>query len=257
MGRRLRPQGSPDAWRRVIGVVANAKVGSVYEDPTPMFYVAAEQLGLFPAFTVVVRTADDPKPLLPALRAALREAGPELPLERLSTIESHLDEALAGSRTAATFMGGFSLVALLLASMGVYAMVSFSVAGRSGEMGIRVAMGAPRLRLIAMVVGESLVGGGGAPGRARGGACGRGLLARRWRPRPGHADRSRAPAHRRRGGRVMAARVARISRQSGGCAEGAVSRRAVEVFLASPAPAAVSGGAAACCKGPTEGPSVT
>jgi ABC-type antimicrobial peptide transport system permease subunit len=87
----------------------------------------------------------------------LRDVGLTLPIERLTAMEAHLGEALAQSRTAATLMSGFSLLALLLATMGIYAMVAFSVAGRAGEMGVRSAMGAPRARLIVMVVGESLV----------------------------------------------------------------------------------------------------
>ena len=156
VGRRIRPQTQVDAWRTVVGVVGDAKVASVREAPTPMYFVPAERGGS-PVFTIVVRTERDPAALLGPLRAALRESGDALPLARLGTMEDHLGAGLAGSRAVASFMDGFSLLALLLASLGVYAMVSFSVASRAGEMGVRVAMGAPRARLVGMVVGESLV----------------------------------------------------------------------------------------------------
>ena len=90
------------------------------------------------------------------VKGAFTEAGPALPLERLTTMEAHLGDALAGSRMAATLMGSFSLVALLLASLGVYATISNSVAARRVEMGVRAALGAPRSRMVGMVMAESL-----------------------------------------------------------------------------------------------------
>ena len=124
--------------------------------PTPILYLSVEQRGLFPVLTVVVRTDGDAALLLPALRGALREVGPALPLNRLTTMEAHLGDALAGSRMVATLMSSFSLLALLLASLGVYATISNSVAARRGEMGVCAALGAPRSRLVAMVMAESL-----------------------------------------------------------------------------------------------------
>ena len=105
-----------------------------------MFYLSAEQRGLFPVLTFVVRTDGDAASLLPGLRGALRETGPALPLDRLTTMDAHLGNALAGSRMVATLMGSFSLLALLLASLGVYATISYSVAARGVEMGVRAAL---------------------------------------------------------------------------------------------------------------------
>ena len=120
-----------------------------------MFYLSAEQRGLFPVLTFVVRTDGDAASLLPGLRGALRETGPALPLDRLTTMDAHLGNALAGSRMVATLMGSFSLLALLLASLGVYATISYSVAARGVEMGVRAALGAPRSRVVAIVMAES------------------------------------------------------------------------------------------------------
>jgi ABC-type antimicrobial peptide transport system permease subunit len=75
---------------------------------------------------------------------------------RLATLESAMGDALSGARTTAALIGGFSLLALLLASLGIYAVVSFTVARRAAEMGIRVALGAASRSLVAMVVAESL-----------------------------------------------------------------------------------------------------
>ncbi|HUH14175.1 MAG TPA: ABC transporter permease [Longimicrobiales bacterium] len=156
LGGRIRSEGRQGPWGQVVGVVADAKVSDLREAPTPMIYYAAEQDGVR-SFTVVARTGADPAALTGALRSALRDVRPSLPVTRLGSLEAHLGDALAGPRAAAALMGAFSLLALLLASFGVYAVVSFAVARRTQEIGIRAALGATRARLVSMVVGESLV----------------------------------------------------------------------------------------------------
>jgi predicted permease len=155
LGGRIRAQGSPDAWREVVGVVSDVKVTDLQEPPTPMIYYSADQAGVN-FFAVVARTSGDPAALTTALRGALREVRPSLPVVRLLPLEVHLGETLAGPRAAAVLMGSFSLLALLLATLGVYAVVSFTVERRTQEIGIRAALGAARSRLVGMVVGESL-----------------------------------------------------------------------------------------------------
>ena len=155
VGGRTRPQGSPDAWREVVGVVADTRVRSLQEPPTPMIYFSAEQFGLN-AFYMVVRTDGDPEALTGEMRAVLRDVGSSLPITRIGTMESHLGEALNAPRTGAQLMGVFGLLALILASLGIYAVVSFAVDRRSAELGIRIALGAARQRIIGMVVGETL-----------------------------------------------------------------------------------------------------
>src|SRR5690606_6606770 len=120
---------------------------SVQEPPTPMYFISAER-GAATAFTVVARTEGDPTTLLRPLGDVIRATGPALPLSRLTTMEAHLGDALADAHAAASLMGAFSFLALLLATLGVYAMVSFSVAGRTGELGVRAAMGAGRSQLV-------------------------------------------------------------------------------------------------------------
>ena len=155
IGRRIRPQADPDAWREIIGVVADVKVSDVTEPPTPMFYFSAEQVPLS-GFTVVARTSGDPAALTPALRAALREVRPSLPVTRQGSLEAHVGAGLAAARTGVALMSGFSLLALLLAGLGIYAAVSFSVERRTQEIGVRMALGATHTRLTRMVVGESV-----------------------------------------------------------------------------------------------------
>ena len=153
-GRRLRPQGSPDAWVQVVGVVEDSKVSSLNERATPMLFYPVRQS---PASGyVLVRTDGDAGALLSGLRAELQAVNPDLPLSALGTLASRLAGSLAMPTIAAGMLGAFSLLALLLASLGIYGVVSFAVARRSPEMGIRIALGAKPVRLINMVMREML-----------------------------------------------------------------------------------------------------
>src|SRR5690606_13175704 len=119
LGGRLRPQSAPDDWVPVIGVVADALVGPPGTPPLPMiFYPLAE--GATDRPFVVLRAAVEPASLLPAMRAAVRELDPRLPMNRLDTMAGHMSAALAGPKLAAGVLGLFSALALLLASIGIY-----------------------------------------------------------------------------------------------------------------------------------------
>ncbi|HUG38870.1 MAG TPA: ADOP family duplicated permease [Longimicrobiales bacterium] len=155
IGRQIRPESDETAWRGVVGVVGDVKVSALQEPPRPMLFYSAEQTGLG-AFDLVARTPGDPAALAGPLRDALRDVRPTLPVTRLTTLEAHFGDALAGPRAAAAFMGAFSLLGLLLASLGVYAVVAFTVEARTRELGIRAAMGASRTGLVAMVIRHSL-----------------------------------------------------------------------------------------------------
>ena len=155
VGGRVRPQDNADAWSEVIGVVADVKVTNLQESPTPLLYFSAEQTGAG-AFSVVVRAEADPAALLVALPRALREVRDSLPVTRVDVFETYLAGALGAARMSALLMGAFAGLALLLAGLGVYAAVSFSVERRTQEIGIRVALGATASQLIRMVVRGSL-----------------------------------------------------------------------------------------------------
>lgn len=159
VGGRIRSQGGDGEWREVIGVVGDVSVTDLRQPPTPMVYYSTEQWGVTSYFpvTLVARTRGRPAAITEALRGAVQDTRASLPITRLLTLDAHLGEALSGTRTVATLMGGFSLLALLLAGLGVYAAVAFAVGRRAHELGIRVAVGATSPRLITMVVRESLL----------------------------------------------------------------------------------------------------
>ena len=156
IGRRIRPQSAPDFWIEVVGVVEDVRIRAMTESPTPMFYRPTSQWGLGSAY-FVVRTDGDPATLAATLRSELRELRPALAINELGTLESHLRDGLAPSRIAAMVLGVFSALALLLASLGIYAVVSFAVARRSSELGIRIALGAARGKVLMMVLREIMV----------------------------------------------------------------------------------------------------
>lgn len=151
VGRRMRGQGS-DRWRTVVGVVSDAPVSTLAEDTRPAFYFFEAQIGGLGTPYLVVRTDGDPAALLPQLRGALTDVRSALTVEAQGTLADHFGATLAAPRLAATFLGAFSLLAAVLAGLGIYAVVSFSVAGRAAELGIRMALGARRERVVGMVV---------------------------------------------------------------------------------------------------------
>ncbi len=153
IGRRLRGQGS-DNWRIVVGVVANAPVSTLAEDTRPAFYFTERQTGGIGAPYLVLRTAGDPELLLSAARAEIQATRAAIEIGGQGTMIDHFGESLSGARLATTFLGGFSLLAVLLAGLGIYAVVSFGVARRTAELGIRMALGAGSQRVVRMVLRE-------------------------------------------------------------------------------------------------------
>ncbi len=153
IGHRLRAQSRPDSWRTVIGVVADAPVNNLREPPQPMFYFTAGQAPLRAPY-LVARTDGDPATLLAPMRSVLKAVRGSLSAKEQGTLRDHFGAELSGPRAATTALGLFSLLAVFLASLGIYAVVASGVARRSAELGIRMALGASRGGLIRMVIGE-------------------------------------------------------------------------------------------------------
>src|SRR5262249_58825097 len=106
--------------------------------------------------TIAVRTQTSPLDLAPRIRQALRELDPNLPVVKIDTVDEQLADVLIQERVMATLSGFFGAIALLLACLGLYGVVSYSVGRRTSEIGIRIALGATRAKVLALVVGESL-----------------------------------------------------------------------------------------------------
>lgn len=153
VGRRLRPQGNPDAWSRVIGIASTSKVRSLAEPPTPLLYYVMGGGSLASPY-LLVRSSTDPEGLLAAMSTQLREVNPRLPVVQLRALDDLVGDSVGTSRMSTMVLSLFSGLALLMACLGIYTIVAFSVAGRSSEIGIRMALGAPGNRVVAGVMRE-------------------------------------------------------------------------------------------------------
>jgi predicted permease len=152
IGRRL---GSGDAQVEIVGVVKDAKHGTP-RDRRGVWYVGYRQYpGLMRNLCIVVRTIGDPRAVVNDVRRTLQQLEPLLPILRTDTIEEQLDDALAQERTVATLSLGFGGFAVLLACIGLYAVVANAVVRRTNEIGVRMALGAPRTSVVALVMSHT------------------------------------------------------------------------------------------------------
>jgi predicted permease len=153
IGRRF---GGDTADVEIVGVVRDARVNTVREAPSPMVFYP---LGATPSYvgTMHVRTSGDPLSTAEAIRKALREAEPRLPVARVATITELASETLRQDRLIARLTTVLGALALGLACLGLYGLMSYAVKQRTAELGIRFALGAPRPRVLWMVFRESLL----------------------------------------------------------------------------------------------------
>ena len=137
-------------WQ-IIGIVADGKYRTLREDATPILWRPLTQ-SYVPRLTLIVRTQGEPLVLANAVRGELRALDAGVPLFKVRSLEQHIAAATGEERLAARVAGGFSLVALVLAALGIYAVLAFVVAQRRREIGIRMALGAHRREVLAMIL---------------------------------------------------------------------------------------------------------
>jgi predicted permease len=157
IGKRYRPAGNNKLGDpvEIIGVVENAKSLSLREDMHPTVYVAAGQdANTGESFTFEVRAAaGSPTSLISSVKSTIMEVNRDVSLE-FKTLAIQVDESLARERLLATLSGFFGSLALVLAMIGLYGVVSYNVTRRRNEIGIRMALGAEQSRVLRMVLGE-------------------------------------------------------------------------------------------------------
>lgn len=161
----------------VVGIVADVRHSAVEEASGPEIYLALRQTGDYAAMQLVVRTALPPDTLAQGIRTALRPIDPNLPVRDFQTFQDLVDKAISPRRALLLLLGGFAVFALFLASLGIYAVISYSVTQRVQEIGIRMALGASPGDLQSRIVLRtlSLAGFGLVLGLAASRALSRGL----------------------------------------------------------------------------------
>ena len=167
LGKRVSLRGPGGPFAEVVGVARDGKYRTLGEDPLPFLYVPFAQLYRSP-MTLHVRTSGDPAALLPELRAEVRTLAPGLPIINPTTLEEAASVALLPHRLGAALLGTLGGLAAVLAVLGLYGVLAYSVTQRTREFGIRGALGAARRRLVLQVIGEGmlLAGAGTAIGLA-------------------------------------------------------------------------------------------
>jgi putative ABC transport system permease protein len=162
IGRRLslRTNPGPDDWLTVVGVVGDVRQDDLASPVMPAVYRPLRQVpqtGLLTHMTFAVRTAGDPAVVAPAVRSLLARLDPDLAPQSLTSMDAVLAGTIAEPRFQSTLIGGFSLLALALAALGVYGVLAASVAERQHEIGIRMALGADARRVVRLVVRRTLM----------------------------------------------------------------------------------------------------
>jgi putative ABC transport system permease protein len=135
----------------VVGVVGDIRDTRLEAEPPPMFYFFHGQVP-WPHMTFVVKTEGDPATVSAAVRQAIWDVDKTLPAPTMGNLEQNLSDAVAGSRLNTQLLSLFAAIALLVASMGIYGIISYSVERRSHEIGVRIAMGAGPRHMVHLIL---------------------------------------------------------------------------------------------------------
>lgn len=153
VGRRITFDGGK-TWIQIVGVVGDVKEYGVEKPIGDEVYLPVRQAGF--AGILLVRTAGEPMRMLEPVRRSLAEVDPELAVDRMSTIARFRDDSLAPARLTTMLLGFFAGLALLMSMSGLAAVMALAVSQRTQELGIRLALGAPRAAVLRLVTGQGL-----------------------------------------------------------------------------------------------------
>jgi putative ABC transport system permease protein len=153
---------SQPSWREIVGVVRHVRhYGIASEPPFVQLYVPYEQMPPYlaarlPSMALLARTALKPEALAAAVRRELAAIDRDIPIDNVQTLERYRDQESEQQRLSVMLLTGFGALALVLAIVGIYGVLSYAVSRRTHEMGIRLALGATRIDVLRIIVGQGM-----------------------------------------------------------------------------------------------------
>jgi putative ABC transport system permease protein len=160
LGKRIKygPADSTRAWMPIVGVVGNSKFESLRQDAgaSPVIYGPLEQSEMIADLNLMIRTKVEPSSLAPALRAEIAQMDSNIPVFHVATLEERIKGSSSNTRSLAMLLALFAVLALVLSSIGIYSVISYGVARRTNEIGVRIALGAQQHDVLKLILGQGL-----------------------------------------------------------------------------------------------------